>query len=60
MSMSSIPADRRGEWRDEAQRGTFARRIECDGTRRDAQAAPARGGGLREADAWARRLHARP
>ena len=54
--MSSTPADRgadrRNARRDDAERGTFARRIECDGGRGPLWAAPARGGGLREPGAW--------
>lgn len=50
--MSSTPADRRTERRnaprDQAERGTFARRIDCDGEPGPMRAAPARGGGLRE------------
>jgi hypothetical protein len=37
----------------------FARRIDCDGDRVSAQAHPARGGGLREPEAWARRREPR-
>jgi len=54
--MSSTPADRgaerRNARRDEAERRTFARRIDCDGERGPVQAAPARGGGAREPGAW--------
>ncbi|HET7461347.1 MAG TPA: hypothetical protein VFJ82_08855 [Longimicrobium sp.] len=54
--MSSTPADPRAERRnargDEAERGTFARRIDCDGERGPMRAAPTRGGGLREPGAW--------
>jgi hypothetical protein len=62
MSTSSIPSDRgdrRSAHRDPAERGTFARRIECDGAPRDARLAPARGGGYRELEAWTRRREAR-
>ena len=58
--MSSIQTDRAGDRRmsalpADADRRHFTRRIECDGTRGPAHGAPARGGGLREPDAWTRR-----
>ena len=59
--MSSIHTERGGERRmsglpvDADRRQPFTRRIECDGTRGPAHGAPARGGGLREPDAWTRR-----
>jgi len=59
MSISTIPADRHEPRRDSQERGTFTRRIECDGAPRDARSAPARGGGLREPEAWARGRDAR-
>jgi len=50
-------ADRRMHARaaDAASAGTFARRIDCDGHRGSASATPARGGGMREPEAWERR-----
>jgi hypothetical protein len=39
--------------------GAFARRIDCDGDRVSAQPHPARGGGLREPEAWERRREPR-
>lgn len=54
--MSTTPADRgaerRNARRDEDERRTFSRRIECDGERGPMQAAPTRGGGQREPGAW--------
>lgn len=56
---SSTPGDRGAERRnvrrDDAERGTFARRIDCDGASGPMRAAPARGGGLREPGAWSGR-----
>ena len=60
-SMSSIPTERGSDRRisapsaDSERSYGFSRRIECDGARAPEHAAPARGGGLREPDAWARR-----
>jgi hypothetical protein len=58
-SMNSIPMERGGDRRMAAlsanpERRSFTRRIECDGARAPEHVAPARGGGLREPDMWAR------
>jgi hypothetical protein len=64
--MSITPSEgetgRRGAARpDDGERGrSFKRRIECDGaTNAPPPDGPARGGGLREPDAWRRRGQAR-
>ncbi|HYH82326.1 MAG TPA: hypothetical protein VEX86_21220 [Longimicrobium sp.] len=59
--MSPIDDERRGDGRMSARpadagRGfAFARRIACDGDRALSAGTPARGGGLREPEAWERR-----
>jgi len=49
-------ADRRMHARaaDAESAGSFARRIDCDGNRSFHSATPARGGGMREPEAWER------
>jgi hypothetical protein len=56
MSFTPAPTPAPNDGAEARQRSTrerrFARRIECDGHGAQSTASPARGGGLREPDAW--------